>query len=824
MSALFFIFISTIWGWHIVIRVRPSRDGLTLLCGAYLIGLLASTWLAFIASLLSGVLYPIYLPVISCLMIVHIFLMRRAETDTPFDIIWRIEWPLALMVIFIVVPYFLYGCMYDSEGNLCVFGNYCDLSYHWGIICHFVEQRHFNLENPQSAGHILNYHFLINFHTALLIKGGLSYLQAFVLDQFPCGLCLFILLWNFMRLVLKRFGASLIAVLILMFSHQGFSNIMVALAGGKVVEKMAPAASLPFGDQLLAWCDIFHEYYFNFLHPLVNYFHPQRPFLVGFPLFLLAMMMARAGFLMGKKGSTHITMCGLILGLMPLFHMHSFLTAVIILSLTSYITRKRHGISLLRFWPVALAVPQMLFLSLIPKPHDYSGWDVWKSPVFHEMVNTGNNTIDHAVFWIRVGGLCAIFGLPAIYLWLRKYGKRISYGGVINDALVLVAECTGIFYFLLINVYRITPLWQDSNKLYFYYCAFASIAIGAWWGSLWRRGRAWRLLIGLVMSIVVVIPFGIYYFFDATQPMLSLIPAMISGRNINTPWITDKMAGKWANKFNKYNINLSTGEIVVGKWIKDNLPPYAVIATYDDVTQFIPAISGRCLLDGSYTQQTGLLFEPKLKDRIYNAYKNGDFETFAELGATDVLIGPNEKARFEVDGSNWRIHPVFQVKYKEETFRIFSLEEGIWKYPDPGKVVWLSTIKPLSVEQQFGKPCYDRSLSGGKLVMGDRTFSRGIATHARSRIDYDLGKQYALFRAVVGIHDSEKGSCSSVIFRVLCDGKMCWQSKVMTADGKTESVEVPVGGITTLTLEVDDAGNGNRHDHAVWGAAHLIPP
>lgn len=135
----------------------------------------------------------------------------------------------------------------------------------------------------------------------------------------------------------------------------------------------------------------------------------------------------------------------------------------------------------------------------------------------------------------------------------------------------------------------------------------------------------------------------------------------------------------------------------------------------------------------------------------------------------------------------------------------------------------LADLEPVSVRQAWGQMEIDRSVQGKRLQIGNRTFAHGIGTHANSEIVYALDSSYERFEAWVGV-DAEMASFgkSSVVFRVLADGKTVFDSGVMRVDTPARRVIVQLKGVSTLTLVAADGGDGINGDHADWAEPVLI--
>jgi hypothetical protein len=135
----------------------------------------------------------------------------------------------------------------------------------------------------------------------------------------------------------------------------------------------------------------------------------------------------------------------------------------------------------------------------------------------------------------------------------------------------------------------------------------------------------------------------------------------------------------------------------------------------------------------------------------------------------------------------------------------------------------LSALTPSSNQQSWGNLAYDRSVQGHPLKIAGRTFVRGLGTHARSEIVYDLEAPCERFEAWVGVDDEmDYRKEASVVFRVFADGREVASSPVMHAKDKAVRLAASLKGVTELRLVVDDAGDGVDSDHADWGDTRII--
>jgi hypothetical protein len=148
-----------------------------------------------------------------------------------------------------------------------------------------------------------------------------------------------------------------------------------------------------------------------------------------------------------------------------------------------------------------------------------------------------------------------------------------------------------------------------------------------------------------------------------------------------------------------------------------------------------------------------------------------------------------------------------------------------------GKAVYLSDLKPNKVEQTgflgvtwpWGA---DRTVRGEALrvmtALGESTSDKGLSTHPRTTLTYDLGGKYQRFEALVGL-DPAAAIHSKVTVRVLVDGKeQTLPALQALSDGKAIEVKVDVRGAKALVLGTDFGSAGGVGGDVNWADARLI--
>jgi lysophospholipase L1-like esterase len=125
---------------------------------------------------------------------------------------------------------------------------------------------------------------------------------------------------------------------------------------------------------------------------------------------------------------------------------------------------------------------------------------------------------------------------------------------------------------------------------------------------------------------------------------------------------------------------------------------------------------------------------------------------------------------------------------------------------------------PVEINQSVGE---GSARDGERMSIDGRQYSRGLGTHAGSRIDYRLDGKQKWFAADLGI-DDETGGRGSVVYKVYVDGKRIFSSNIIHGGDPIQSIKLRISGARRITLIVSDAGDGNSDDHANWANARVI--
>jgi hypothetical protein len=141
------------------------------------------------------------------------------------------------------------------------------------------------------------------------------------------------------------------------------------------------------------------------------------------------------------------------------------------------------------------------------------------------------------------------------------------------------------------------------------------------------------------------------------------------------------------------------------------------------------------------------------------------------------------------------------------------------------RMVWLTEL-PAKVEQT---PAFDRvwpwtidrTVAGPGIVLGGKTFTRGLGLVPRTRLTYDLGGKFDVFEAMIGI-DDRGGPQAHALFRVYVDDVVAFESAPKTLNLPAEAVHIELHKAKTLAIEVDFGKNYDLGDYCAFADARVV--
>lgn len=139
----------------------------------------------------------------------------------------------------------------------------------------------------------------------------------------------------------------------------------------------------------------------------------------------------------------------------------------------------------------------------------------------------------------------------------------------------------------------------------------------------------------------------------------------------------------------------------------------------------------------------------------------------------------------------------------------------------------LVALEPAAVEERgFFKTTFthriNRSVGGGRIVLGGVTYDCGIGLHSCAALSWDIGGTYTIFLATVGIDDAVRPRGNAAV-QILGDGKVLYNAPSVTGTDDPAEIKVDVSGVARLTIRVDFGTDGlGVSDHVDVAAPRLI--
>lgn len=844
MTGVLFIF-STIWlGFVIEENFALSKgDLLVRFASAVVLGFFWGTWFVFLLALVFGFSSSTIFLTTCLVLTANVWAIRsRTHFLIKFSSIPAIDrrfWSISVGPVALITCFFIFMIRMSDNGDLMFRGNSRDLAFHMATASAFVQQGTFPPLNPQFASAKLSYHFMADFTAAILHKGGLSLYSSFKWLMVSLAFALGTLTCHFLYRVLKDRCATAFAFTLFFFGHIGVINLLFSLAG-------YPSGTVPVS--INSWNSVSDHLtypYYNFLNVLIDYFQPQLPFLFGFPLAMLVFVFAYNRFTEREPLNKGVLFLLAIVSFLPLFHIHTFLIVSPVVGLLLLIERPKYCptetwsagvisrliqktldrrelimVSTVSSSPADAVKPSSyetrsfdvaiktlsIFLASIPiglqlayilsqeKTVGFSGFDVAKQLGSLPEI-PGGFGLKRFWFWMRSAGVPLMLGFVGVIISLR-IRMAINRGWREEIGLLAVLLVTG-FYFIVINVFRLTPNWGDSNKLFLYLDLVLCIYSGRFLSFCWEKSMFLRTIsIGLLS-------------------LGSIVPTCI----------------EWITRYNRApEMLFSASDQLVAGWIKINTANDAVFLTANSTVHLVPALAGRRVVNGAYTRETGYA-DSAMEELVAQAFRSANPFLIKTVQVDYILVGPEEEGLYHINRTvmERRFRKVYDQSSCGVRYSIYEVKEidihAVLNEESQSKLrpwVWLSELDPRSVTQSYGTLKFDRSFDLKSLSLGDKKYDNGLGAHAHSEILFDLNGEYSLFESEVGVDDSQKGGVGTVIFEVWVDERKVYESDVLRAGQDPQKVKVDVFGAKLLKLVAKDADDGNHCDHADWAEARLF--
>jgi hypothetical protein len=349
---------------------------------------------------------------------------------------------------------------------------------------------------------------------------------------------------------------------------------------------------------------------------------PQRTTLIGWVVVIFAIWLLYTAIL--KADRKYFIYAGLVAGLLPMIHTHSFL-ALGIVSATWFVVyliqgRQNYKTEIVNWayygiTTLILSLPQIIFWTL--KQTSGDGF---------LQVQYGWGSIEHdnwLWFWVKNIGPIIIFAIPAMF-WLDK--KLYSfYSG-------------GIAIFIIANLIKFQPNDYDNNKLFYIWFLFTLIVVLSYLQFIYNklagiRGRVFYL--------------GLLIFLCTFSGLLTI------GREYNS--------GSDIRLFSKYDVEIA-------EYVKKNTPKDALFITGDQHLNPITVLAGRNTLSGPplYIFFHGINYSKRESD-VKTIYESSSrfFELTRYYNIDYIFVSSWEKDKYKMDQNFFDKHLKLLIKIQD---------------------------------------------------------------------------------------------------------------------------------------------------------------
>ncbi|MBW2043135.1 MAG: hypothetical protein JRI76_14085 [Deltaproteobacteria bacterium] len=596
LLALFFLAAMTVSGMGVLRLFRVELNLKEAVPAGLVLGLMLATWTGFIVSLLAGrlLVWPVFGVVLVFSVFILIFFSKGNASDqekTPADGIFIALIGLAGLFFLLLFSRMI---VEDAEGiwagGRTVWG---DWAGHMGYIANWVYGNNLPPENPWYAGVRLAYPFLFDFTSAMLVKSGMTIPRSLEIPGALLSIAMTALIYELARQLTKSREAGALSVFIFILSGglgfvYLFPDLPAALRGVFPPARQGVTELTHIPEANIRWV--------NFI---ISEMIPQRGILVGITGALAVFLFWLKGTTSRKKGC--FATAGLLAGLLPFFHAHTFLVLMMVSSVYFLLHPRTEWLYF--FFPaLLLALPQWLYF--LPQVTGYSEgfirWQPgWLAPA------KGDNWL---WFWVKNIGVMAVL-IPAAWAYFWKHERRLFFYYV-----------PFLLVFAAANLWVFQPWDYDNTKLLrFWYLASSVLVAGAL--CHWAKQRILRGLVGGLLLVSVILSGAV----DAGS-------CLRFDRNKRLMWTPD--------------------QIELARVVRNITPKKSVFLTSDTHNHWVVDLSGRKIVLGyrGWLWSWGIDYREREKDvqAIFLGTSQANV-LIAKHKIDYVVIGPREREVFHAN-------------------------------------------------------------------------------------------------------------------------------------------------------------------------------
>lgn len=566
----------------------------------------------------------------------------------------EISWPeviffLAFLVFFFDI--FSKTIVYEEGVYKVAVAGYGDIPFHMAEVSYFIHNAPFALEEPIYSGVPLVYAFLINLlSSAFYILSG-NYILSFNLPAYILFVAGFFFIYKFIFGFIKTAMMRILAFLVF-FLGSGAEFVRVfqdkMLWGKSSIGEMGEyILHLPY--KIVNFYDAVYPAQNNIWSSFMTMFLThQRSFFFGFSAG--AMVLYIISEMLKNKNKRYLYYAGLLTGLLPLVHMHTFIAVLIIgfglwiwnrfFAKDSYLAKEIFSsMGVGAAIGVIVSVLFILDLSGGEKLLTFRlGWMSEQGGIGSMLYGTaGDLPIKAWIFylWENFGLFFPLLVISLAYLFYKKNGfwrKKDPVFGLVFGAVLI---------FAVINIVKFQPWDYDNGKIFGYFYLLGSVIIIYFF-------EQWKFKFARVIAVILVFPLIFIGLVDAFSRTFLANPPLYEIFGVN-----DQKAAKWIDK---------------------NILPGEAILTGTSHLNLVNSLAGRPILVGypGWLWSHGIDYGKREKDVI--AMYTGSSETKDLIEKYDiryVFVGPNERTLSEFNESFFSEN--YPLVFREGNINIYKV-------------------------------------------------------------------------------------------------------------------------------------------------------
>ena len=531
------------------------------------------------------------------------------------------HWPLLILLGFFGWLFFnllsSHMLLAKNDGLYSGGSTWGDLAFHLSLITAISERGGSALEeHPVFPGEKLRYPFISDLISALLVKMGISLRWSLILPSFAFLMVLIALFYFLVWKITKSKIGALLVPFLFFFNGSAFGL-------GYFFEdfKKSSLGFLTFLGRMTKQYAHLADYHINFSNIIADYILPQRAVILG-----LLLGVAVVYFLWDywqNRNPKKLLFAGLISGLLPLVHTHTFMALAVVAGLLLIIDFFQHLknfqkiiVSWLWFFVpmIFLALPQVLWL----------------------LPSSGEGFFKFGFGWMKDGQ-------NFFWFWFRNLGLYLV---AFIAAFIFSRPKLKTFYlpflglFIISNIVIFQPHIYDNMKVMLWWFLLSVILIGDWFGAL-RKKLGKRSYPVIIAIFLLLIPTGFLSVFRETYVSWQFF---------------------------------SNEDLALAEFVKNNTPKEAIFLTSDRHNHPVPCLTGRRILMGyrGWLWTHGINYRQREMD-VIAMYEGGE-KSLNLLENYDVDYAMIEKEKI----ADFHMNPSFFEKnfpliYQSPNFSVFKI-------------------------------------------------------------------------------------------------------------------------------------------------------